>query len=61
MILGEDSMSEDLISIDLCDDEEVKENKQKSPPKLDQPIVDKSSGDFPVLPNIKAPRKWIKS
>ena len=53
MLLGDDLISEDLISLDSEEDQETKAQVKKTLPKVQHPTVIKSSGELPAQAKSK--------
>ena len=53
MLLGDDLISEDLISLDSEEDQETKAQARKTLPKVQHPTGIKSSGELPIQAKSK--------
>ena len=57
MLLGDDLISEDLISLDSEEDEDKKTKAVKTLPNIQHPAAIKSSGEPPIRAKAKPERK----
>ena len=60
MLLGDDLISEDLISLDSEEDQETKAQARKTLPKVQHPTGIKSNGELPAQAKSKPVGKWVQ-